>query len=473
MRCPIANSTCPINDGSAPSNRSCPYDGCTYRGNGNAIVAKSAAIAVGIATVTYTVTYTVWHFAFNTRTPPPPIDNSLITIGALVLDKQRDTSSYNNLKEYLSNSYPEYQFKLETFDITDQNSVKYVTDKLQKKEWDIAFAAIPVVSIAAIDNNYIYFARMTPEAPLLQTAIVVKKDSPIQTFRGISNLSSPTRIGLGDFNNIPLYYLPIFDLYGTKFVRVEVNPSEALKSLYREKNPVDAVAVIYGANSKNKYIQEWTQEIDDKNSKYRIISLSRPIPSGSVYLSPKLEERKILNITKSLSEYSTRINRADRRYEIGQKEDDYSSFRSIKKRVDTLKKCNEIDDIKQEYDLTKQSCEQNVKGKILSSRLIYSDPENPDKIHVEVVIREINTEYAIRIRKEDLIAKMRDALNLSKQDIEQNLLSKLGKLEVEMDQVVPVQQEDAVSTIYFNFIDVKKYKNDLDKFRLSEITSKN
>ena len=396
MRCPIANSTCPINDGSAPSNRSCPYDGCTYRGNGNAIVVKGAAIAVVIATVTYTV----WHFVFNTRTPPPPpIDKSLITIGALVLDSQRDTSSYNNLKEYLSNSYPEYQFKLETFDITDQNSVKYVTDKLQKREWDIAFATIPIVSIAAIDNDYIYFARMTPEASLLQTAIVVKKDSPIETFRGISNLGYTTKVGLGDFNSIPLYYLPIFDLYGTKFVRVKVNPLEALKSLYSSTNPVDAVAVLYGANSKNKYIQEWTQEIDDKNSKYKIISLSRPIPSGSVYLSPKLEERKILNISKSLSEYSTKINREDRRYEIGQKEDDYSSFRSIKKRVDTLKECNKIDDkiIKQEYtyDLRNQSCEQDVKGKILSSRLIYSDPENPDKIYVELVIREIKYMYRI------------------------------------------------------------------------------
>ena len=68
---------------------------------------------------------------------------------------------------------------------------------------------------------------------------------------------------------------------------------------------------------------------------------------------------------------------------------------------------------------------------------------------------------------------MRDALKLPKQDIEQNLLSRLGKLEVEMNQVVPVQQEDAVSTIYFNFIDGKKYKNDLNKFRLSEITAKN
>jgi ABC-type phosphate/phosphonate transport system substrate-binding protein len=490
MKCPIANPTCPINDGSAPSNRSCPCDSCTYRGKKSfASTVVAISVCISIATAGYFAFKSQINSIFVKSNPEnlvSPVDksnakdkatrstnerNRVLTIGVLILDKERDTLSYNRLKEYLYRNHPEYSFKLDLINITNENSIKDATEKLEKREWDIAFAADPFTSIAAIDNGYIFFARMATESPLLQTAIVVKKTSDIKSIKGITNTSN-TKIGTGDLNSSTLYYMPLFDLYGARFIRVQVEPSEALESLYRSKDPLDVVAVLYSAGSKNKLIQKSTKEINI-GDKYTVISLSQPIPSGSVYLSSRLEIDKRRDIEKSLSDYLTTISQEDREYETNRKEENYDYFRNIKKRVDALKKCNNIDEKQDYYDFTIKPCPQTISGEIIALRSV--DSKDFMDIHIELTVRERDTNYAVRIRKNDLIKKMANVLDLSEKIIEQNLHSKVGKLRVDMQNVIAQDAPDG--TQRFNFIDIdseayKGYKNNLDDFKLLETNLK-
>lgn len=155
-----------------------------------------------------------------------------------------------------------------------------IPDRINHKNWDIAFTRSPIFSIDAESNYYLGVARMFPEEPPYYRAVLyVRFDSTIQT---IDDINAETTIALGNRDSAPTFYLPIYALYG-KSLRVGIGyrPSDVVELVKAGK--VDIGAGRYDAVK------------DDPNLK--IIYISKAIPGAGVYLSPLLgSEQKIKEV---------------------------------------------------------------------------------------------------------------------------------------------------------------------------------
>ena len=193
-------------------------------------------------------------------------------------------------------------------------------NKIAKREWDIVFALSPMNGMRAKDNSYIWLARMFPQFPLTyQAALYVKSNSLIQS---INDIKSHTKIALGDFNSASGFYMPTYNLYGKSMTVTAGHRSSKIKDLVMS-GIVDMGAGVYSTVK--------------GNPQFRVIQVSREIPSSGVYLSPKISPNNQEQIRQILMNAPEAIKKAAN-YGEGP-EPNYELFRAISLRADEVMGC--------------------------------------------------------------------------------------------------------------------------------------
>ncbi|MBD2505393.1 PhnD/SsuA/transferrin family substrate-binding protein [Anabaena azotica FACHB-119] len=260
------------------------------------------------------VTSTASPISSISKTEEQKLKATTLTIGILSPPKY-----YQGLANYLKQQFGN---KVQiVIDGDEKLSYEEARKRMINKEWDIAFPQSPMLSIAAKNNGYSYAARMFPDSPpYYQATLFTKANSPIKS---ISDLKPTHTIAMGDFNSASSFYVAAYDLYG-KTLKVNMgHKSSKIKELVKTgKADVGAAAYIAVKNDEN----------------LRIIHLSKLIPGGNVYLSPKLSESDRQIITKILLNAPADI-RKDANYGAGQ-EHDYSQLLKISERTEKILECN-------------------------------------------------------------------------------------------------------------------------------------
>ena len=304
----------------------------------------------------------------------------------------------------------------------------------------------------------------------IQTAIIVKQDSPIKT---LNDISIKTKLAIGDSSSASLYYMPIYDLYGRGFTKVyqKSEPSYSVNAINAlNDNKVDAAVVLYGngfppikqpekttekpPETPSIGLREISQKINE--GVYRVITLSRPIPSGSVYISPNKKDDQAY-LEQLLREVNPDIMKKAG-YDFGQREEDYGFFKGLKKRVDTIVSCADRNPLsEEEVNLTAKRCPETVEGYISAVRRSVSD-------QFELFIRSVNTEYSVLISEDDLKFKLKSAAILGIQNISSidKVYSQLDKLNVTISKMMPAEPKLGMTTIQFDFTTNKNSLINLD-----------
>jgi hypothetical protein len=381
--------------------------------------------------------------------------NKTFTVGALVIGGQEVQKGYDELVKYLNDS-SQAKFKLDPVVISTENALKQAKEKIEKAEWDIAFTSEPFTSIAAINQGYFFVARMTQDAPIIQSAVIVKNEN--LAIKKVDDINKNTKLAISDPNNVAFYYMPIYDLYGRAFQGVR-QPAPFLKSSIEalDTGRVDAAVVLYGNGFKTDPLSKIEAGIN--RGDYRVISLSRPILPGSVYISPKLDKERNF-VEKLLIEAPDNIKKGSK-YAIGQREEDYGFFKGLQRRVDAVLDCSGSNPRTTNiYDLSVKKCKENVDGIVSSVRQV-------DSNKVELIVRSISTEYGVLLKQSDLLEKISKAFALGSVQSLTDLYMNLDKISIKIVNAMP--KEDTKSgTIYFDFIDSPD--NDIKSF---EVIKKN
>lgn len=241
------------------------------------------------------------------------LQSSSLTIGILTKPE-----NYNELASYLRTQFGN---KVQVI-VDGSQSISYsdVRDRLLRKEWDVAFALSPMLSVAAKENGYTFVARMFADKPLhYQAALFVKSNSSIQS---LNDLKPTTTIALGDFNSASSFYMPTYDLFG-KTLRVDMgHRSQEIQEMVKT-GKADVGAAAYDTIKNNPDL--------------RVIHVSRPIPGSNVYLSPNLSELDRQTIAKVLLKAPENV-KDQTNYGAGQ-EPDYSEFIKISQKAEEVLKC--------------------------------------------------------------------------------------------------------------------------------------
>lgn len=236
-----------------------------------------------------------------------------LTIGILT-----NPDDYNELASYLRTRFG--NTVQVTVDGSPSISYSKVRDWLVRKEWDIAFALSPMLSVAAKENGYTFAARMFADKPLhYQAALFVKSNSLIQS---LNDLKPTTTVALGDYNSASSFYMPTYDLFG-KTLKVDMgHRGQEIREMVKT-GKADLGAAAYDTVKNDPDL--------------RVIQLSRKIPGSNVYLSPNLPESDRQAIAKVLLDAPENIKR-QANYGAGQ-EPDYSEFIKISQKAEYVLKC--------------------------------------------------------------------------------------------------------------------------------------
>jgi ABC-type phosphate/phosphonate transport system substrate-binding protein len=220
-------------------------------GNINPKSSKSKDFAFWVKTASFIVVCLL-AIALIWSALPQPIKNSIfsgfsanrpkITLGALIFNKRQE-QGYKELAADLS-SRSRFEFVADFVETSKEGALRDAEKKISEKQWDIAFTREPFTSIAAINAEYFFVARMIRLSNSeVQTAIIVKQDSPIKT---LNDISIKTKLAISDSSSAALYYMPIYDLYGKGFTKVYQKPPYFVNSITAlNDNKVDAAVVLY------------------------------------------------------------------------------------------------------------------------------------------------------------------------------------------------------------------------------------
>ncbi len=283
------------------------------------IKSNKKRLIFGLATLSVIVSVLgSWFTAQGGKTPWG--GDNMLTVGVLA-SEYNSPEKYSPLVAQLKSELG-VNVKLDIIESEDKDAIKNSKTKIKAKEWDIAFATAPLTSATASQNNYLFAARMFPNAPQYETAIFVRKDSPITS---LDDLKANTKIALGEFDSAAFFYMPVYDLYG-KILRVNVGNSLNTIVQKVKSGEVDVGAGVYG--------------LIEKDPDLRVINQSRGIPLSGVYLSPELSHQEKRLVKNALLNAPSDIQK-DAAYGEG-KEIDYTQFIGITRRVDEILGCTDF-----------------------------------------------------------------------------------------------------------------------------------
>lgn len=251
--------------------------------------------------------------------------DEVLTIGVLTA-RWRPLEKYQDFQEYLT---AEVSQKLGREVKVQINAIEYKKDapeqvkqQMKQKKWDIAFTVSPMISVLAEDYNYIFAARMFPDAPQFESALFVRADSWI---RSLADITPETKIAVGNFNSSVNFYMPIYDLYGkTLAIDLENSGQEIRDKVASGK--VDVGVGVYSVLTR-----------PEMQVNFRVISRSRGIPLSGVYISPSLSDREQKLVVNALLNAPENIQE-EAAYGAGNQVN-YQEFSKITKRVDEIINC--------------------------------------------------------------------------------------------------------------------------------------
>jgi ABC transporter, phosphonate, periplasmic substrate-binding protein len=217
--------------------------------------------------------------------------------------------------------YPSIQVKLdESLDVARQDRYRVAEEKIKSKEWDIAFTGSPLIAIGARKHGYQFaFAPKVRGQSSLETSIFVRKDSSI---KALGDLTANKVIALGNTDNLVGFYMPVYDLYGTK---VQMKPGNVLSTI---PNMVLCKEVDAGVGP---------SRLVKQNPNFTVLS-NRTIKPGGVYFSPKLSADAQILLKQIFSNAPTNIQLAGGYDSQGKEPDnsDYDRVQKIKERAEEL-----------------------------------------------------------------------------------------------------------------------------------------
>ncbi|MBW4475167.1 MAG: phosphate/phosphite/phosphonate ABC transporter substrate-binding protein [Stenomitos rutilans HA7619-LM2] len=264
------------------------------------------------------------YFLMSKTSSRPVFGDGSLTLGVLVT-RGNPEENYVGLANYLkaelsSKLGSSVQIEISGVKAGENNSLRQAAEQIKSKKWDVAFTVSPLLSVAAIDNQYSFAARMFPDSKYLEAAIFVVQDSPIQS---INDLTPDKTIALGEVGNPISFYMPVYDLYG-KMLRIDKDNSSKQAIEKVKSGQADAGVGIHAL------LQRQFPEL-------RIISRSRALPLAGVYLSPNLTQQEESLVKAALLKAPAEMQKGTA-YGAGEKID-YTNFIGITKRVDEILGC--------------------------------------------------------------------------------------------------------------------------------------
>ncbi len=241
-------------------------------------------------------------------------------------DRVNQTAAYDDLSNYFTTKLQArfgkgVSVKLHLIDASNDQALENAKQEIKAKKWDLAFTGAPLLSAAAIANNYQFAARMAPDRTQTESVMFVRKDSPIKS---LDDLRANQTIALSDFNSAQGFYMPVYDLFG-KTLRVDMDNNSRESVAKVRSRQVDVGASYYGSSVK-------------KATDLRILHVSRAIPLAGVYVAPTLSTPD-QNLIKELLLAAPPEIQTNARYAAG-KPIDYSEFLKVVNRVETITRCS-------------------------------------------------------------------------------------------------------------------------------------
>ncbi|ELR96711.1 protein kinase [Gloeocapsa sp. PCC 73106] len=280
----------------------------------------------------------------------PKISVLEVTIGTLWAPE-----SYSGLSNHLeaelvpANYFDFLKGKKITVIVDGDKTLAYseARKRMAAKEWDIAFTLSPVNSIFAIDLGYTYVAAMFPDSQGYEGGLFVKNDSPIQS---IDDIKADTVVALGGFNSASSFYMPSYVLYGRTITVDLGNRGQGIVDKIKSGEAEVGAAAIGDSIRKD-------------DPELRIIHVSSKIPGGGVYLSPELSQRDKESLKKVMLSASAEIQK-EANYGPNIPEPDYTEFRKIMDRVDTILVCSDFSKNPVQFFCPENVTISNIKGTV-------------------------------------------------------------------------------------------------------------
>jgi ABC-type phosphate/phosphonate transport system substrate-binding protein len=272
--------------------------------------------------------------AFSLPREVSPTELSTPSAGSLSSQAARFVPpSYAELKGYLEEQIKErfdqqLTVKLDSeIQIGTSQWIEKASQRLQSKQWDIAFTLSPLVAVDAKENGYDFAVRMMNRADL-RMVFFINRDIPIEY---VQDLTPNTRVALADKSDLPGFYLPIFDLYGEE-VSIQLVPNIP--------NIVQAVST--GQADAGVGFEEMVKMNPRlkilKDRRTGVLWDGRSIPPGGVYLSPNLSEDSKRLIKELLLNASEEVQKKSAYVPSGE-EGNYEEVKQIKTRAEELLGC--------------------------------------------------------------------------------------------------------------------------------------
>lgn len=247
----------------------------------------------------------------------PSCPQGKLTIGLVSYDSHMQAvEQYKKFQEYLAQ-------KTCTFvELEPAFNELQAREQIKNKNWSLVFAPPGLAALAIEQEQYIpIFTRQG--LPNERSVIVVKKDSFLQE---ISDLKDKV-IALGTPGTAAGYYLPLYDLYGLTLAEIRFYPTPKTSLEWLAQNQVDAVAL-----SEDEFRLSRRQF---QSNQFRILHTTRPLPSGSILLSPAVERKQEEVIINAMKEANS-ILVAGAGYLPNDRVPDYQQFIVIVAKVKPL-----------------------------------------------------------------------------------------------------------------------------------------
>ncbi|MDM9380987.1 PhnD/SsuA/transferrin family substrate-binding protein [Chlorogloeopsis sp. ULAP01] len=195
--------------------------------------------------------------------------------------------------------------------------------QIQRKRWDIVFAAPGLAAIAIGKELYIPLFSMEGVSSRQRSLLIVRDEQPIKK---ISDLANKT-VALGETGSAAGYYVPLYDLYGLTLAQIRSAPTPETVLEWISNKTVDAGA-----------ISEQDFELYQRKfatTKFRILHTSRWIPPGVVLLAPTVERNQQQQIQKAMNDAPADIA-ADAGYVPAARIPNYTEFIKLIEKVKPL-----------------------------------------------------------------------------------------------------------------------------------------
>ncbi len=175
------------------------------------------------------------------------------------------------LETELKKQFPAMRVELDDkLDFTQPEWVAAADEKIAKKEWDIAFTVSPLVAATAKEQGYEFaYAANVRGQSSFTSAIFVRKDSNITS---LGKITSDKVVALGNQSDLVGFYLPIYDLYGTKPKLKPNNSGAKIRSMVLCKEVDVGVSQVRSL----------------KDNPNLMILSSSSVRAGGIYFSPQL-----------------------------------------------------------------------------------------------------------------------------------------------------------------------------------------